>query len=260
MSDRDSQEIMQNKKSKLGQNFLIDKQAINDFINFCSIKKEDTILEIGPGFGALTKHLSLKAKKVIAIEIDTDLAYKLNTLGIENLLVLNKDFLEVNLKELVEKEKITKIIGAIPYYISSPIIHKIIEEAKEPLKEVALITQKEFAQKIIGTKKNRSYFTNLIERYAEIIPGRVIKSSSFKPKPKVDSMYFKFVFKDYPKNKEEFIKWSKFLHHVYTNPRKKINKKFKKDLLLKAGISPDIRPQNLSVEDILKILYNSYHD
>ncbi len=262
MSDSYSQAFMKNKKASLGQNFLRDKQTINKFIEFCQIDSKDIILEIGPGKGALTKLITNKAKRVICIELDTKLANYIKLRGWRNIKVINNDFLKLDLKDTIQKKSVTKIIGAIPYYISSPIIHKILQEAVPPLREVCLITQKEFAEKVIPLKgnKKRSYFTNLIELYANLTTGGTINKKAFYPIPKVDSFYFKFKFKKYPKNEMEVKKWSVFLHHIFKNPRKKINKKFKKEVLETLGISENLRPQNLSIEEIKKLKYNLYHD
>ena len=252
-------------KKELGQNFLINNYDIQAFINFCDLKKQDIVLELGPGNGALTKLISPKVSRIIAIELDLKMTLFLNNLKIKNLIIENCDFLDLNLREVITTNSVTKIIGAIPYYISSPIIHKVIKEATTPLEETCLITQKEFALKLIGkkplhtNKKNqlpsRSYFTNLVEKYAQITQGAFIDKTSFNPIPKVDSMYFKLKHTNYPLNSNEVEHWSKFLHHVFKTPRKKINKRFSKKMLHSMDINENIRPENLSGKQ-LENLYN----
>ena len=242
-------------KKELGQNFLTNKATITKFIHFCNLNLSDTVLEIGSGNGSLSTHIATKVNKVIGIELDPFMAREIEKLLINNYEVRIENFLDLNLRQLINDEKITKIIGAIPYYISSPIIHKIIKESTEPLKEVYLITQKEFAEKVIGKKDKRGYFTNLVEKYGNIEKGAIIKKEDFNPQPKVDSLYFKFQINNYPENINEVEKWSKFLHHVFSTPRKKINKRFTKEVLNQLAIDENLRPENLSIPDIEKI-YN----
>ena len=233
---------------QLGQNFLVDTTAINSFISFCNLQKTDNVLEIGIGQGALTKQIAPKVSKVVGIEIDLNCINYVNNLKIENVQIINANFLNLDLYQTIKQHNINKVVGAIPYYITSPIIHKIITEATTPLQTVYLITQKEFAQKVIDTKK-RSYFTNLIEQYGNISRGQVILKTSFNPVPKVDSYFFGIQFKNYPKTSTNVVKWSKFLHKGFATPRKKINKVFDKQKLLQLNIDPNLRPSQLTLID-----------
>lgn len=244
-------------KKYFGQNWLIDQKAIEQFIQFCDIKPTENVLEIGMGNMALTLPLVKIANKVVSVEIDKELVnkarLKVNSekLVINNILsIINSDFLQMDLAEIIKKEQITTIVSAIPYNITSPIIHKIIEESVSPLFKVCLITQKEFAQKLVGKTNKRSYFTNLVGRYAKITPGITILNTSFYPVPKVYSTYFKFIFNTYPENIYQVKQWEKFLHHVFRTPRKKINKAFDKDTLRKLAIDENLRPENLSLEQL----------
>lgn len=244
-------------KKELGQNFLINQTDINNFISFCNFEPIDIVLEIGPGNGVLTKQIAPTVNIIIAIELDSEMIPILNNLKIGNLEIQNLNFLDLNLRDFIEKHNITKIIGAIPYYISSPIVHKVIEEAVKPLEGAYLITQKEFAQKLIGKSNKRSYFTNVIEKYGKIEEGKIIKKESFNPTPKVDSLFFKIEYTSYPINILEVKNWEKFLHHVFKTPRKKINKRFDKDILKTMGIDENLRPENLDVNQI-NDLFNKY--
>lgn len=251
-----------NTKKHLGQNWLVDEKAISKFVDFCDISKSDNVLEIGLGNMALTLPLVKFANKVVSIEIDNELVknaqLKVNSEKLivnNNLSIINTDFLQLDLSEIIKNEQITTIVSALPYNITSPIIHKIIQEATSPLKNVCLITQKEFAQKIIGTDKKRSYFTNLVEKYGKIIPGDDILNTSFYPVPKVDSMYFKISLDLYPQNIYEVKQWEKFLHHAYRTPRKKLNKAFDKSMLQELKIDENLRPENLTIKQ-LQLLNN----
>lgn len=255
--NKSSKEHFTNTKKHLGQNWLADEKAINKFIDFCNITTSDNVLEIGIGEMAITLPLVKRANKVVSVEIDKELIrsaqLKVNSeesIINNKLLIINADFLQLNLTEFIKEEQITKIVSAVPYNITSPIIHKIIQESTVPLQSVCLITQKEFAQKIIGTSKKRSYFTNLVEKYGKITPGDTILNTSFYPVPKVNSMYFKINFETHPQNIYEVKQWEKFLHHAFKNPRKKLNKAFDKNTLQELNIDENLRPENLNLKQL----------
>jgi len=245
-----------NKTKALGQNFLVNTESIESFLDFCNLKSADKVLEIGLGEGALTIPISIKIDKIVCVEIDKTLVDKSVQWQLENLQVIYENFLDCNLAEIIKKNKINKIVAAIPYSITSPIIHKIIKEGCLPLVDVNLIAQKEFTEKLVGDDKKRSYFTSLVNRWASIKNGEKIEKESFNPIPKVDSKFFSFSFFDYPKEEKEVIKWSKFLHFVFASPRKKINKRFKTEILESLDIDKDKRPENLDLPELDK-LYNT---
>lgn len=244
-----------NKTRALGQNFLVNQNSINEFLQFSDLKSTDVILEIGIGVGALTGPLTKTVKQVVAIEIDTGLTDKAQTWSIENLKILNINFLDCDLKQIIKENNINKIVASIPYSITSPIIHKIIRESCTPLVEIYLIAQKEFVNKIVGRGDRSSYFTFLVSKWANIKNGSLIGRDSFNPVPKVDSQSFSFSFFDYPKSREEVVKWSKFVHFTFASPRKKINKRFELEVLNNLNIDPNIRPENLTLKQIIS-LYN----
>lgn len=243
-----------NKGKSLGQNFLIDEEEIKKFLHKSNLKKTDNVLEIGIGEGALTVPIASRVNSLTCIEIDYKLALKATNFKIENLHIINEDVLRVNLKELIQKSNINKIVASIPYSITSPIIHKIIKESVAPLTEVHLITQKEFADKLIGGENKKSYFTFLIENWGKIIEGTLIRKEAFKPIPKVDSKSFSIDFHSYPKDEKDVVKWSKFVHFAFAAPRKKINKRFNKEQLKKLNINENKRPENLTLDE-MKMLY-----
>ena len=115
----------------LGQNFLIDDDTVSGIVDAANVSKDDLIIEIGPGLGTLTKELLDRAGKVICIELDKRMIEILNDRFsmYDNFKVLNDDVLKVNLKELIEEEKVktTKIVANLPYYITTPIIMKLLE-------------------------------------------------------------------------------------------------------------------------------------
>ena len=143
----------------LGQNFLIDDDTVSGIVDAANVSKDDLIIEIGPGLGTLTKELLDRAGKVICIELDKRMIEILNDRFsmYDNFKVLNDDVLKVNLKELIEKEKVktTKIVANLPYYITTPIIMKLLEERLD-IETITVMIQKEVADRIIaipGKKK-----------------------------------------------------------------------------------------------------------
>ena len=135
----------------LGQNFLIDEDTINTIVESAEIKKEDCVIEIGPGLGTLTKELVKKAGKVICIELDSKMVSILKDRFSEEVTLINQDILKVNLKELIEeqkKEKYTiKIVANLPYYITTPIVMKLLEERLD-IESITIMIQKEVAERL----------------------------------------------------------------------------------------------------------------
>jgi len=233
----------------LGQNFLRNEKTISKFVEEIDTQKGDLVYEIGPGEGVLTKKILNNKNEfnLISIDIDERSILELSKIQDERFKLVHKDIL----KFIPEINEINyKIVGAIPYNITSPIIHKIIEKSNLP-KMIVLIVQDEVAKKIIRENKN-SYFSFLIGYFYEMEYVQKISRDDFFPVPRVDSGLIKF------KIKNEFdeinrIKYSNFLHKVFRSPRKKINKVFDKNILDNAGISSDLRPEDLNLEQIIKL-------
>jgi 16S rRNA (adenine1518-N6/adenine1519-N6)-dimethyltransferase len=254
-------------KKSLGQNFLRSEKVLQEFVDSCNLSKDDLVLEVGAGTGTITKELAKRAGGVIAVEFDTDLIFRLKESLREhsNVDIVNADVLSLfkNLKieKLVEywKAKIEnlqfKIVGAIPYDITSPLIHGITFLEEKP-KLIHLIIQKEVADKICATAPNASYLSNLV---ATIGTARVLKKvlpGSFYPAPKVYSSIVGITCYENPLDLDRRM-FSDFLHLGFKFPRKKIKKVFGEETLSKAGINPELRPANLSFGDWVKLfLYN----
>lgn len=228
----------------LGQNFLRNTEAINKIVSLLNISKGDEILEIGPGEGVITK-VCLKSSedfKLVALDIDPRSVEELNKIKDPRFEIRLGNFLE-------QKIPANKILGAIPYNITSPIIHNIINYESLPNK-VVLVIQKEVAEKI--TDKKGSYLKDFINFYYETNYEFTIYKDDFYPVPKVDSavitLNLKNTIPNYDKNK-----LSNFLHKVFRSPRKKINKVFTKNYLEELGIDENKRPEDLSLEELKNI-------
>ena len=142
----------------LGQNFLINQDIVNGIIDKACVNKEDLIIEIGPGLGALTEELLKYAGKVVCIELDKRMIEILNDRFLsENLKIINDDILKVNLNELIKKEKTenlkeVKIVANLPYYITTPIIMKLLED-KLDITSITVMVQREVANRLVATRE-----------------------------------------------------------------------------------------------------------
>lgn len=230
---------------ELGQNFLRNDSAIQKIVNLLDISDYDEILEIGPGEGVLTKVCLKKDEKFKLIALDID------PRSVEELNKIKDDRFEIRLGNFLEQKiPANKILGAIPYNITSPILHKIINYENLP-KKVVLVIQKEVAEKL--TDKKGSYLKDYINFYFDTKYEFTISKEDFYPVPKVDSAVITLVLKKEIPNFDK-NKLSNFLHKVFRSPRKKINKVFPKDYLLELNIDENKRPEELTLEE-LKVLY-----
>lgn len=230
---------------ELGQNFLRNEIAIQKIVDLLNISEKDEILEIGPGEGVLTKVCLQKdiKFKLIALDVDPRSVEELNKITDERFEIRLGNFLE-------QKIPANKILGAIPYNITSPILHKIVGYEVHPEK-IVLVIQKEVAEKL--TDKKGSYLKDYINFYFDTKYEFTILKEDFYPIPKVDSAVITLVLKNEIPNFDK-NKLSNFLHKVFRSPRKKINKVFPKDYLNKLNIDENKRPEDLSLDE-LKILF-----
>lgn len=177
----------------LGQNFLTDKNIIDRIIEGSEIGPEDLVLEIGPGIGVITREAAACAKKVIAVELDSDLLPILDyTLGdLDNVEVINQDILKTDIPEIVGREDFSgdlRIIGNLPYYITTPIIMKLLQE-DTGAKSITVMMQKEVADRLKAApgKKDCGAISLMVQYFVEVKEVAKVPRSSFVPQPKVDS-------------------------------------------------------------------------
>jgi len=232
-------------KKSLGQNFLVDQNVVRDLIDAAKIGKKDVVLEVGAGTGTVTKRLAQTAGKVIAVEFDRDLipALRRNLSSFKNVEILNADILDFNFNDLDH----FKVVGAIPYQITSPLIHKILHSSNRP-KSITFVIQKEVAEKIAAAPPDATYLSNFVANFGEARIIKVIKPGAFSPQPKVDSAIIHITL--YPKPKvEDTLKLEKFLHHGFVQPRKMLHHRFEDEILVGSKIPPQARAAHLSKED-----------
>lgn len=254
----------------LGQNFLIDDEAVNGIVEAAKVSKDDLIIEIGPGLGTLTKELLDRAGKVICIELDKRMIEILNDRFsmYDNFKVLNEDVLKVDLKNLIAKEKIitTKIVANLPYYITTPIIMKLLEERLD-IETITVMIQKEVADRLVtnpGTGDTGA-ITYAIHYYTE--PKRVLEvpNTAFIPAPKVNSTVINLKILKEPKVKVQdeaklfeliktaFMQKRKTLLNALSNSNKYGSKEEISKVLELLKIDSRVRPEKLTLEEFAKI-------
>ncbi len=180
-------------QKKYGQNFLVDTSVLERIVEKADIGKEDCVLEIGPGIGTLTQYLAENARKVIAVEIDKELIPVLEeTLsGYENVIIINKDILKVDMEELAKEYNAgrpMKVVANLPYYITTPIIMSLFEK-KVPLDSITIMVQREVAQRMCVGPGTKDYgaLSLAVQYYAKAEIVANVPPNCFIPRPKVGS-------------------------------------------------------------------------
>ena len=258
----------------LGQNFLIDDDAIESIVKNANVSNEDLIIEIGPGLGNLTKILLEKAKKVIAIELDNRMIEILNDRFslYNNLEIINKDVLKVDLNKLIAEEKKNgdiknaRIVANLPYYITTPIIMKLLEE-KINVDTITVMIQKEVADRLCETPggKLTGAITYTVYYYAEPEKVLEVKRESFIPSPKVNSEVINLIIrKNPPVNVVSEKDLFKIIKYAFMQRRKTLinalskcdlfkDKEEIKNIILKIGLDEKVRGENLTLDDFANI-------
>jgi len=254
---------------RLGQNFIIDGNIIKKIADVAGLDESTGVLEIGPGFGTLTQVLSKKAKKVIAVEVDENLreVHK-GTLNYPNLKIIYEDFLKVDVNKLIEEEfqgLDVKIVANLPYYITTPIITKVLEE-KYKVSKIVVMVQKEVAQRLNAKAGTKEYgaLTLAVQYRADTNIAMIVPNTVFMPRPKVDSAVVELKILPEPKIR---VRDERMLFAVirasFGQRRKTIlnglskNLNISKDIinesLVYAGIPPGIRGEDLTLEEFGRI-------
>lgn len=253
----------------LGQNFLIDGNIIKRIAEIADLDDGSGVLEIGPGFGTLTQVLCKKAKKVVAIEVDKNLAeVHKGTLNYSNLKIIYEDFLKVDVNKIIEEEfqgLDVKIVANLPYYITTPIIMKILEEEYN-ISKVIVMVQKEVAQRLNSKAGSKEYgaITLAVQYRADTNIAMIVPNTVFMPKPKVDSAVIEFKILAKPKIqvldermlfaviKASFGQRRKTILNGLSNSLN-LSKELISSSLVSAGISPGIRGEKLTLEEFGRI-------
>lgn len=255
-------------KKKFGQNFLTDQNILNKIVMNAEIENKN-VIEIGPGIGSLTQYLVEKAKKVVCYEIDSDMVNILNNYfqNYSNLTILEQDFLKCNLqKELKEhfnNEEVI-VVANLPYYITTAILTKIIEEGQN-VKSIVVMVQKEVAERLCGKPSTKDYnsLSVLIQYYMDASILFDVSPKCFIPEPNVTSAVIKLTRKSELlelKDEAFFLKFNRLIFSMrrktlYNNIKNSLNlsKEEIESILLKNNLNVNVRAENLTVEQIVKL-------
>ncbi|MRN06957.1 16S rRNA (adenine(1518)-N(6)/adenine(1519)-N(6))-dimethyltransferase RsmA [Lactobacillus sp. 0.1XD8-4] len=268
-------------KKSFGQNFLTDLNVLKKIVDAADISKNDNVIEIGPGIGALTEQLAQKAGEVLALEIDQDLIPVLTEVlaPYDNVKVLNQDVLQANLPELIKQEfadpaRPIKVVANLPYYITSPILMNLLASPVN-WATICVMMQKEVAQRLTAKPGTKQYgaLTLAIEYQMEAKIAFDVSRKVFVPSPNVDSAIVVLQPRSttlpvQPFNKQKLFGFIRgcFAHRrksLWNNLQSVISKepvaKEKMTMILNnLGISPQIRPEKLTLEQFID-LANALH-
>jgi 16S rRNA (adenine1518-N6/adenine1519-N6)-dimethyltransferase len=245
---------------------LIDDSVLVDIIEGAEIGKDDFVIEIGPGVGTLTREMLKKAKKVCAIELDSELIPILQQelKEFDNFILINKDALKVDFNEIIGEEKNVKLVANLPYYVTTPIILKLLTGGY-PFKSLTIMIQKEVAERIDAAPGGKEYgsLSLSVQYYCNTRIVRKVAPGSFIPQPKVDSMVINLEKLESPRVQPKDEKLFFDIIRDSFNMRRKTlsnavkNVKLSKEDLTKAfelaGIDPKRRGETLSIEEFANL-------
>lgn len=257
-------------KKSLGQNFLSNPKILEKIAAAAELTKKDIVLEIGPGTGNLTKILAERASRVIAVEKDSRLIplLKSDFSGFDNVEIIEGDVLELDMTKMpfvIQKASLSyKIVGNIPYYITSHLLRTIFESANWRLarpKLIVLTIQKEVAQRIVAKPPKMSILAVSAQFYADAKIIDYVSKGSFRPSPKVDSAIISLKPKNLKSKPEEITNLFQIVRLGFSSKRKKLvsnlagkfDKRLLEKIFIEIGLGPNIRAEELSVEIWLKL-------
>ena len=246
----------------LGQNFLIDDSVLNDIGNGADVNEEDLVIEIGPGVGTLTAQILKRAKRVVAIELDNDLIpILMEELGDnQKFQLIHNDALKVDFNEVIGDEKSVKLVANLPYYVTTPIIAKLLKDGYN-FKSLTIMIQKEVAERINAEPNCKEYgaLSLLVQYYCNTSIVRNVPAKCFMPRPKVDSIVIRLDKLDAPRVSPDNEKlFFDIIRNSFNMRRKTLWNSTKtlglsKEVLTvayeEAGIDPKRRGETLSIEE-----------
>jgi len=250
----------------LGQHFLVDKTVLGKIVSAAELGPRDTVVEVGPGLGILTAELLHKAGRVIAVEVDSRLAAALqkNLSAFLKLAVVNADILEINPADLTSRQtKSYKVVANLPYYIAAPILRHFLEASLKPSLMVVMV-QKEVAQSIVAQPGEMSILGISVQLYGKPTIVDYVPAHCFYPQPKVDSAIVRIeVYPEPAVPVKDIAGFFEIVKAGFSTPRKQIRNSLALglqiapadavELLGKAKIAPQRRPETLSLEEWAKL-------
>lgn len=261
-------------KKQYGQNFLLDENVLNNIITNAKINKDSFVIEIGPGLGFLTNYLSKNANNVLCYEIDSEMVEVIKSRNFENVDIEFKDFLKANINEDIKKYNKNNLevvlVANLPYYITTPILLKILEETS-CVNRMVVMMQKEVALRICGKPSTKDYnsLSVLIQYFTNPKYLFTVKPGSFYPEPGVDSAVIEIKYKDEIDSVATDLNYFlKFNRNIFAQRRKTLMNNLQKaysykkedmlNILENKNISSTIRSEALSVEEIVDLANTFY--
>ena len=254
----------------LGQNFLFDSHYLESIADSGKVTKEDTIIEVGPGLGVLTTRLAERAKKVIAVEIDQNLVPVLKklTADYDNIEIINEDIMKADVNALIDGEESVKVVANLPYYITTPIIMKLLE-GKYNIKSITVMIQKEVAERFVAKAGSKDYgaITLSINYYTNPKITLTVPPSAFIPPPKVHSSVITLECKEPDVQVNDSEKMFKIIKAAFNQRRKTLvnalssnlsnySKEHIKETIISLGHNENVRGETLTLEEFAKLSNN----
>ena len=250
-----------------GQNFLINEKIYDEIVAAAELKSDETVLEVGPGLGFLTMKLAKQVKKVVAVELDDQLANYLqmgiDAAGIDNVTIVNEDILRFNLDSYFTSDQTAyKIVANLPYNITSIFLRRFLTATHKP-QSLVLMLQQEVAERIVATPPDMSMLAVSVQYYAAAKIIRIVKAGNFWPEPEVDSAIIKLEIRPQAYEASTDKRFFRVVKFGFSAKRKMLKNNLAAglhlepqiidDILLKQGFNPKIRAENLSLQDWQKL-------
>ncbi len=260
-------------KKKLGQNFLVHRHTAERIVQLAEIQKNDTIIEVGVGLGALTSHLATAAKQIIGIEADSGIVrmHKQQNDLPANVDLRHQDILTTDFEQLAgETGERLQFVANLPYSISTPFLFKLFSHAPI-IKTAVIMLQKEVADRLIAKPGTKTYGvpTILLASCAEIKMLMRVKPEEFHPRPRVDSAVVRLTFFPLPERVEKLDKFNgktlrrvvgaafgmrrKTLVNALQGGNFTLNKEQLSQLITSCNVSPSIRAEQLHIQDFIRL-------
>lgn len=248
-------------KKRFGQNFLHNESVISDIVDAINPENGENLVEIGPGLGALTEPVIERAGKISVVELDRDLAHRLrhHPFIAKDLNIYETDALSFDFATLADNDKPLRIFGNLPYNISTPLIFHLLT-FKDTVKDMHFMLQKEVVDRMAASPNCKAYgrLSIMTQYQCQVIPVMEIGPEAFKPAPKVDSAIVRLIPHANIENPAKDISALNTVCLTAFNQRRKtIRNSFKKIIneaqLLDLAIDPNLRPENLSINDYIKL-------
>lgn len=246
-------------RKKFGQNFLVDSDVLANILAAAEPEATDTVVEVGPGLGVLTRELAARVARVVAVEIDRELAALLKTelAAFPNVEIINADVLELQPSEYLNRVPY-KVVANLPYYITSPTLRHFLEADHKPTVMVVMV-QKEVGQRIVAKPGDMSILSVSVQFYGEARLVGLVPASAFYPQPKVDSAIVKIEVCPKPTVEVDQEKFFRVVHAGFAQPRKQLHNALARTIWLPPGKAPELlrearidekrRAQTLSLEE-----------